>query len=495
MVTTVVLGIGVLLGAGSVLPEAIVEGASLVPPAQLRAYEEFVEVFSDDGELLERHTVNDKGEKTGPFEKFGPGGWVKARGHYRKGELDGKLEEFTEGGELALESVYASGALDGFYRRYKGVDCVLKASYKRGVLSGRWESFDPEKDHRILASYKRGLIDGRYVEIQNSGRWRRDANYKNGELSGAAKITLDKKIVSKRKWEKGLLVDLDGLAPFPVTLADLRAELSEARVVPDADPSDKRSPDRMVALGRLRTYRAACGVRWRHLRLDMKLNDLCDAASEVSQGNGKLSHTPEKPAGMDQKRFQQGYEGASNSNLSSGPVASSVDSYMDDSDASNIDRVGHRRWCLNPSMGVAGFGQAGRWSAMWATDQSGPGPGKTKTILYPPAGYVPVDLFGPRHAWSLHAVDGRMPKDAESLEIRVVRLDQYFQESGDPFELDWKSLSSDGFGGSPCIIFRPVGIETEAGARYSVTIQWSQGKEPDHRYVVEFVSAPERGRK
>ncbi len=491
MATTIALGIGILLAVGPPLAEARASNTPLV-----RVDDTQVEVYSDDGKLIERHTLNDKGEKTGPFEAFGTGGGVTARGTYRKGELHGKFEEFTEAGELLRESMYSRGVRDGFLREYIFNVCVLREIYKDGVLNGRWESFDPENSHEINATYKRGVLEGRYVEYRFSGEWKREANYKKGLLHGAAKITFGKKSVSKRKWEKGRLVDLDGIAPFPVPLETLRAELAEARVVPEAGPGakagDPLSPDRMVALGRLRTYRAACGVPWRHLRLDRRLNDLCDAASEVSQGNGKLSHTPEQPAGMDEERFQQGSKGAGNSNLSSGPMASSVDSYMDDSDASNIDRVGHRRWCLNPSMGVTGFGQAGRWSAMWAMDQSGPGPGKAKTILYPPAGYVPVDLFGPRHAWSLHALNGRMPQSADSLEIRVVRLDEYFQEVGPPLELDWKSLSTEGFGGSPCIIFRPVGVKVNPGARYSVTLQWTKGKEPDHRYLVEFVAGPSR---
>jgi hypothetical protein len=52
---------------------------------------------------------------------------------------------------------------------------------------------------------------------------------------------------------------------------------------------------------------------------------------------------------MDDKRYQQGVEGAGHSNLAvSGAVVDSVDNYMDDSDPGNVGRLGHRRWCLNP---------------------------------------------------------------------------------------------------------------------------------------------------
>jgi hypothetical protein len=143
--------------------------------------------------------------------------------------------------------------------------------------------------------------------------------------------------------EDGRLVDLDGIVPFPVAREALEAELAEARVVPASVEGDPRSGDRMFALARLRTYRALCGLHWRHIELNPAWNDLCDAAGEVCAAHGKLDHTPPIPPGFDEARYRQGYEGASHSNLASGGLRGSVDMYMDDSDPSNIDRVGHRR--------------------------------------------------------------------------------------------------------------------------------------------------------
>jgi hypothetical protein len=75
----------------------------------------------------------------------------------------------------------------------------------------------------------------------------------------------------------------------------------------------------------------------------------------------EFSHTPSKPADMDQTLYNYGYQSTSKSNLSRG-VANlelAIRGCMKDNDPSNIDRVGHRRWFLNPAMLYTGFGQVG----------------------------------------------------------------------------------------------------------------------------------------
>lgn len=450
--------------------------------------QETVEERNGSGVLVERYTLDDKREKTGPFERFGRGGMTVAKGTYRKGQLHLKFEEFAAGGSLARETFYAAGVRSGYLREYAGDVCTLRSLYKEGLLHGRWESYDPDADHRVAATYKRGVLGGKYVETRMNGAWQRTAKVKDGLFDGPATITLNRKKISTRRWKEGRLVELDASEPFPVAVDALRAAIEEASVPPPAK-SDALGAERALALARLRAYRALSGVPWRHIELDDSLNDRCDAAAEISAAHRALSHTPTRPKGMDKARFDLGYEGASNSNLAGGKMVGSVDSYMDDGDTSNIDRIGHRRWCLNPSMGRTGFGQSGMWSAMWATDSSGPGSGVKGPVLFPPAGYVPVDFFGARYPWSIQVVKGTVPKSADEMTIEVHRLDQFFLNAGDPLELNWKSVSGDAYGGSPCIIFRPVGVELVPGARYGVTVRWGSSKAPQYRYLVEFIAA------
>ena len=466
---------------------------AFVPVQETGQEEGKIETHFPGGEVMERFEVDEKGQKSGNYRRYREDGSVVVTAAYKRDELHGRYAELDASGALVLEALYGGGKRNGYWRTFEDGVRTLNATYKNDLLNGRWESVTPDETHSVTATYRYGVLDGRYKEVRPESKWERSATYKKGELQGKAKISVNRKTVSTRKWEKGTLVQLDGRVPYPVPLEELTAELAEARVVGPTDESDPISGDRMFALMRLKVYRALCRVPWRDITLVQEWNELCDAAGEVCEANGELDHTPEQPEGMDDERFRQGYEGTSHSNLAMGSgLAGSVEQYMDDSDPSNIDRIGHRRWCLNPTMGKTGFGASGTWSAMWSMDGSGPGVKGMAAVLYPPPGYVPVDLFGPRHAWSIQLLKGKVPSSGKALDIEVVRLDEYYQPRGEPLELDWKDMAGGGFGGSPCLVFRPVDLQVRPGLRYGVKVSLDGGKSVAFEYLVEFVPGPER---
>ena len=129
---------------------------------------------------------------------------------------------------------------------------------------------------------------------------------------------------------------------------------------------------------------------------------------------------------------------------------------------------------------------------MWSMDGSGPGTKDLDAVLYPPPGYLPLDLFGPRHAWSIQLVRGKAPATKEDIEVEVVRLNEYYQPRGEPLELDWKDINHGGYGGGPCVIFRPVDLQVRPGLRYGVKVSLDGGKSLAFDYLVEFVEAPGR---
>ncbi|MEM6674209.1 MAG: hypothetical protein AAF726_15295 [Planctomycetota bacterium] len=449
-----------------------------------------VETTYPGGAVQERFEVDDEGRKEGKYERFREDGTVEVTASYEKDRLHGRFAEFGESGELVLEALYGSGERNGYWRTFEGGVRTLNATYKNDLLHGRWESSTADEAHVVRAKYVRGVLDGKFEEERPVEKWKRSATYRKGLLEGKAKISIANKTVSTRKWSKGLLVELDGREPYPMQLDALRAELAEARVVAEAHPADPLSEDREYALMRLKTYRALCRLAWREMSLVPEWNDLCDAASEVCEANGELDHTPDQPDGFDDDRFQEGYEGASHSNLANGGLARSVDMYMDDSDPSNIDRVGHRRWCLNPSMRKTGFGASGKWAAMWSMDGSGPGARGRSAVLYPPAGFVPVDLFGPRHAWSIQLLTGKSPASDDDIQVEIVTLDEHYQPSSAPLELDYCAKGGGTYGGGPCVIFRPVGLVVRPGARYGAKVSFDGGKSIAFDYLVEFVAVP-----
>lgn len=124
---------------------------------------------------------------------------------------------------------------------------------------------------------------------------------------------------------------------------------------------------------------------------------------------GGLSHQPSKPADMDNSFYQKAYDATSSSNLFAGlSLLSTPDGFMEDSDAGNIDRVGHRRWQLNPVLGKVGFGYVengngyGRFTAEKVFDQSGQNI-DYNYIAWPASGNFPNDLsaFEKNTAWSV----------------------------------------------------------------------------------------------
>lgn len=445
----------------------------------------------ESGALETRYSVDDEECRDGDFVEYFEDGTVRIEAKYAKGELHGAFTEFDTDGNPILEVRYRKGKRHGYYRTIEDGTTTLEATYKKGVLHGRHEVAEPDGSLLRVAYYKAGVLEGRLREKRPNESWEHAATYEKGVLHGPAKITVGRKTVSRRTWDEGRLVELDGRVPFPRMLEEVRADIAAASrplsaEVNDLDAADPTAEDRLYALQRLRTYRALCGLHWDHIVLKGEWNELCDAASEVSEANGELTHWPEKPEGFDDERFRQGYLGAGKCNLAGDGLRRSVEEYMDDSDPTNIDRVGHRRWCLNPTMGKTGFGVSGVWSAMWATDNSGPS-NNPESVMYPPAGHVPVDLFGPRYAWSIQVYRGKIPSRDEDLKVEIVRLDEWFQARGEPLELDYVHVDDCLFGYAQCLIFRPVGLRVEPGAVYRARVSVDAGKSFAYDYIVAFV--------
>ena len=96
------------------------------------------------------------------------------------------------------------------------------------------------------------------------------------------------------------------------------------------------------------------------------LNDtytqMAQTGSMLNAANNQLSHYPSRPSGMSDELYELGYSGTSSSNIAMtswrSSLLKSLMMWMDDSDSSNIDRLGHRRWILNPTMQQTGFGYA-----------------------------------------------------------------------------------------------------------------------------------------
>lgn len=219
------------------------------------------------------------------------------------------------------------------------------------------------------------------------------------------------------------------------------------------------------------------------LQDNVTLNDgyvkQAQAAALVNYANRSLSHYPEKPAGMNDEMYSVGKRGASSCNIAYASWkrslnATIVQSWMEDGDSSNIDRVGHRRWILNPSMGQTGFGAVygpgGTYSALYCFNEGNRSAWETQVAW--PAQNMPTGYFDTRFPWSISM--GRSV-DKNSVHVTLTRVNDNatwnFSAGGSN---GYFNVNNGGYGQSGCIIFRPDGVgQYQAGDTFKVAITGS----------------------
>ena len=227
-------------------------------------------------------------------------------------------------------------------------------------------------------------------------------------------------------------------------------------------------------------------------------NDYCtltQAAALSNYLNKKLSHDPEKPEEMSDEMYKLAQEGAGSSNIAWASWKNRsmndtiINGWMADDDDSNISRVGHRRWVLNPCMKMTGFGSAtgerGTYSAMYAFDNTNSRADESGVAW--PAQNMPVDYFDASYPWSISM---GYNVDENSVNVKLTR-----KNDGKVWNLSATSgdgafyVNNDGYGQKGCIIFRPDGLsELSSGDSFSVEIT---GLKEDVYYNVDFFSLNE----
>jgi len=262
------------------------------------------------------------------------------------------------------------------------------------------------------------------------------------------------------------------------------------------------------ALDRMNAYRRLAGLD--PVSINSNYTKLAQAASVVNATNDMMTHYPVRPADMPEGLYNDGYEGASHSNIAcymgyqskTGPLSFSVDMWMEDSDEYNIDRLGHRRWVLNPTMKSTGFGCAtatSSWvhTAMYAFDTSAIS-SDYDFISWPPSGYMPNDtaFFNPTHAWSISLNPSKYnTNDLSQVEVEIEdSKDNDWEFEGDADDDGYFNIDLGGYGCTRnAIIFRPDGIENFNG-KYTVTVEGlktKSGAPTTLTFEVDFFSAEE----
>lgn len=213
-------------------------------------------------------------------------------------------------------------------------------------------------------------------------------------------------------------------------------------------------------------------------------NALCQNGAYISALNHTISHSPSRPNGVSDSIFESGSTACGSSNLAMGygNLAAAVLGYMDDSDSSNIDRLGHRRWILNPSMKQTGMGQVDRYSALYAFDNTF-GETSLNGVCWP-AQNMPSEYFDGWQAWSWSA--GERISDPTAVKVTLKRKSdgktwRFSNSSADGYF----NVENSNYGAAGCVIFRPDDITINAGDSYTVNIT---GTGRTVSYTVNFFS-------
>lgn len=237
------------------------------------------------------------------------------------------------------------------------------------------------------------------------------------------------------------------------------------------------------ALATLNNVRYIAGLNY-NVTLDSTYTAQCQAGAYVDYLIDDLAHEPRKPSGMSDALYKKGYAGCSSSNMAwayKGTLNYAIlELWMEDSDSSNIYNVGHRAWCLNPTMGKTGFGAVENYLSMYALDTSNNS--TVKNIAWP-AQNMPVEYFGKDYAWSLFT---RQEESESNVKVTLKRKSDGKTWTFSKGKANGDFYVSNSYSNKGTIVFRPKGITGyKAGDVFTVSVT---GVNVPVTYTVTFFS-------
>jgi hypothetical protein len=208
---------------------------------------------------------------------------------------------------------------------------------------------------------------------------------------------------------------------------------------------------------------------------DVELKDefveLAQHGSVLNAAHRAIAHQQPRPAGMPGDFYAKASKGIGSSNLGQGYdiLTGGVTGWMDDSDRSNRDRLGHRRWALNPPMRYTGFGFVEGFDSMYVFDTSREEKIEYQAVCFPGGAAFPSDFFEPHYAWSvsLNSLLYQRPQGGVSVTLTELSSGKTWKFPGN--NSGYFNIDTQSFGIPICIIFLPQGVGGYSGT-YRVEI-------------------------
>ena len=219
------------------------------------------------------------------------------------------------------------------------------------------------------------------------------------------------------------------------------------------------------ALKYLNSLRFAAGLSYNIGTTD-EYNKLAQDASLLCQVNNKLAHVGQpKPKNMNKKLYDSGAKGCKTSNLGMGypNVIHSIEGWVSDKDEGNFDRMGHRRWVLNPIMKNTGLGLVKYYSGMYSFDRNAE-ENYVKNVAWP-CQHMPIEFFGDNYPWTL-STDENLDK---KVTVTIINKKTKAVTKFDSYRNNKFLVNNDGYGQKGCVIFRP-NFKYSEGDSYRVDI-------------------------
>ncbi|HEY0482603.1 MAG TPA: hypothetical protein VGD37_34010 [Kofleriaceae bacterium] len=128
---------------------------------------------------------DDRGVRSGPFERRFPRGQLAERGRYAAGVLDGDYALFHANGSPHLRGRYVRGLRDGAWRAWHDNGKPwLEVSYAAGRPVGTWLEYDYTGTKMFEGRYRDGRLDGEWRAFDPGGRLRATGASVDGQLDG-----------------------------------------------------------------------------------------------------------------------------------------------------------------------------------------------------------------------------------------------------------------------------------------------------------------------
>lgn len=218
------------------------------------------------------------------------------------------------------------------------------------------------------------------------------------------------------------------------------------------------------------------------VQLNDTLNEDAQHGAVLLAAIDQLTHYPSQPDDMDDTFYSRGASATRSSNISArygySPLTclqSATSGCMaDSSSVSNLSRLGHRRWLLNPTLLNVGFGYAqaaSGWSYIVTKvfDRSGSS-FDYDYISWPASGNLPTNLFATTTPWSITLNPSKyLTPSANLVQITITRESDgktwsFDSSTGAPASTSaaYMTVDTAGYGVSNCIIFHPGSANIDA---------------------------------